>query len=495
LAVGANRDDNSGTNRGTVHILFLDKTVIVTDVTSTNANGLYTLGDTIDVIVTFSEPVTVTGIPQLILETGAVDREIDFSSGSGTDTLTFQYIVQAGDVSSDLAYVGTSSLTLNGGTIVATTSPSSNALLSLQVPDTLGSLSFNKDITIDTQAPSVTITSSSGVSGTTTNSNTLSYTATFDEPVTGFDVSDITVSGSASITAASNFVAISNIVYTFDVLRGSSDGTVSVLIAADVATDTATNDNEISNLYEFTIDTQAPTIISASFNEATGVLTLNFDESIDQDTITTDVNVSLFTITDANNASPVQLTGATVTTVDATTINITLTETQRGQAISHGTPDLDITLGAVHDISQNDIAASLDNSITISANDITPPQFSSATLNEGTGTLVINFNETIDQSPISDVVLASFAISDADNTDQISLDGATPSAFNSTAVSINLTETQRQVAISYGTPQLDIDDGAVRDTAQNDIAASPDNAITISAFDVIAPRSGDASQR
>ena len=37
--------------------------------------------------------------------------------------------------------------------------------------------------------------------------------------------------------------------------KGSSDGTVSVSIAAGVATDTAGNDNTVSNTYTFTIDT------------------------------------------------------------------------------------------------------------------------------------------------------------------------------------------------------------------------------------------------
>jgi len=45
--------------------------------------------------VTFSEAVTVTGTPQLTLETGATDRVVNYVSGSGTNTLTFNYTVQA----------------------------------------------------------------------------------------------------------------------------------------------------------------------------------------------------------------------------------------------------------------------------------------------------------------------------------------------------------------------------------------------------------------
>jgi hypothetical protein len=44
------------------------------------------------------------------LETGSTDQVVSYSSGSGSDTLTFTYTVQSGDTSSDLDYASTSSL-------------------------------------------------------------------------------------------------------------------------------------------------------------------------------------------------------------------------------------------------------------------------------------------------------------------------------------------------------------------------------------------------
>ena len=49
--------------------------------------------------------MNVTGIPQITLETGSSDAVVDYSSGSGTNTLTFNYTVAAGHTSSDLDYV------------------------------------------------------------------------------------------------------------------------------------------------------------------------------------------------------------------------------------------------------------------------------------------------------------------------------------------------------------------------------------------------------
>jgi hypothetical protein len=118
----------------------------VTNVTSTTANGTYFSGGTIVVTVSFSETVNVTGTPTLLLETGTTDRLATYAGGSGTNTLTFSYSIRNGDVSSDLDYVSTNSLSLNGGTIK---DPAGNtATLTLPTPGAVGSLGVNKAIVI-----------------------------------------------------------------------------------------------------------------------------------------------------------------------------------------------------------------------------------------------------------------------------------------------------------------------------------------------------------
>ena len=123
---------------------------------------------------------------------------------------------------------------------------------------------------ISTDAPTVVITSSSGDTGDTVSATTLSYTATFSESTSNFVVGDITVTGTANggSPAASNFAG-SGTTYTFDVVQGSSDGTVSVSIAAGVATD-GSDDNIASNTYALTIDSAGPTVTITSSNGASG---------------------------------------------------------------------------------------------------------------------------------------------------------------------------------------------------------------------------------
>ena len=118
----------------------------VTGVSSPDADGTYHPGAVLTIDVTFSTPVTVTGIPQLTLETGDVDAVIPYVAGSGTATLSFRYAVDAADVSADLDYVSVTALSLNGGTIQSLTS--SNATLTLPAPGTPGSLSANKNLAV-----------------------------------------------------------------------------------------------------------------------------------------------------------------------------------------------------------------------------------------------------------------------------------------------------------------------------------------------------------
>ena len=108
------------------------------------------------------------------------------------------------------------------------------------------------------EGPTITITSSNGNSGDTISSTTLSYTATFSEPTSNFTIDDIIVTGTANDGSpiASNFAG-SGTTYTFDVVRGSSYGTVLVSIHAGIATDTAENVNIASNTH--TLFTKMPT--------------------------------------------------------------------------------------------------------------------------------------------------------------------------------------------------------------------------------------------
>ncbi|MBU2921607.1 SprB repeat-containing protein, partial [Winogradskyella psychrotolerans] len=133
-----------------VYLMETNSDPVITNVTSTNTDGTYTLGDVVDVIVTFNEVVNVNtsgGLPELLLETGIIDQSASYISGTGTNQLTFRYNVQNGDSTTDLDYASNFALNLNGASIKDI--ENNDAVLSLPVTGTPGSLGANHDIVIN----------------------------------------------------------------------------------------------------------------------------------------------------------------------------------------------------------------------------------------------------------------------------------------------------------------------------------------------------------
>lgn len=117
----------------------------ITNITSDKVNGFYKAGDTIDIDVTFSENVTSTGNVTVTMETGDTDRTCTFTI-SNADNGSCNYIVQAGDTSSDLNVLSIS------GTI---SDQASNPMIDFNPAINLAA---NKNIVIDTTNPTIGFT-------------------------------------------------------------------------------------------------------------------------------------------------------------------------------------------------------------------------------------------------------------------------------------------------------------------------------------------------
>ncbi|MDM8540808.1 choice-of-anchor D domain-containing protein [Desulfococcaceae bacterium HSG9] len=109
-------------------------------VTSTASDGTLSIGTAVTFTVHFSDSVSVKGTPLLALNTGGpVPVYAYYNGGSGTDTLTFQYTIAAGDMVTNLEYWSSSALELNGGQIQ--NNLGDDVILTLPAPGTPGSLS------------------------------------------------------------------------------------------------------------------------------------------------------------------------------------------------------------------------------------------------------------------------------------------------------------------------------------------------------------------
>lgn len=155
-----------------------------------DASGTKKHGDTVDIQVILDETVNVTGTPRIKLSTSreGVDRYANYSSGSGTNTLTFKYTVGEDDQVEALNYsTSLAKIDLNGGTIK---DPAGNDAKQSFVGKTNNLI--NKNIKIDGKKPSI-----SSITTSITNDKEDTYgpvkqlnqndsvlmTVNFDEPV------------------------------------------------------------------------------------------------------------------------------------------------------------------------------------------------------------------------------------------------------------------------------------------------------------------------
>lgn len=210
--------------------------IAVLSVNSTNSNSYIKAGAVVGFTVQFSTNVTVTGFPVLTNNAGGVATYV---SGSTTDTLLFNYTVGATDNSQDLDYSATNSLSLAGGTIA---NGATAATLTLPAPGASGSLSFAKDIVVDTIAPTLSISTPSPA---ITSTNEVVFSIVYSD--TNFDnatleAADITLNTTGTATGTiSTIVGEPRGVQVVTISAISGEGTLSITVASGKANDLAGN--------------------------------------------------------------------------------------------------------------------------------------------------------------------------------------------------------------------------------------------------------------
>ncbi|MCE9562204.1 MAG: FG-GAP-like repeat-containing protein [Planctomycetes bacterium] len=316
---------------------------LVTGVTSSNANGSYGLGSTISIQVTFNDAVTVDttlGTPTLTLNTGGTATYV---SGSGTNTLTFNYVVGAGQNTADLDYTSITALALNGATIKDTAN-GLTATLTLPAPGTTGSLGANKDIIIDTTAPVITSVTSTTADGFYKVGATINVTVNFSESVTlSSGTLTVNLDTGSSVIISSPFTGLSaSGTYTVVAGQNSADlnsrsplilsaGATLVDVAGNNATLTIPVGQSLADLKAIVIDTLSPTATisapSASYTASASVTyTITYtDTNFNASTLTAEDITLITTGTATGTVSVSSGTGSTRTvTISGITGNGTL---------------------------------------------------------------------------------------------------------------------------------------------------------------------------
>jgi hypothetical protein len=225
---------------------------VVTSVTGP-ANGTYRIGQFVTFLVSFDQAVTVStagGTPVMILTIGSTPRGLAYFSGSNTNTLTFRYLVQAGDLDTNGVTLG-SSIAANNGTLRNATG--TDAVLML---NNVASLT---GVLVDGVVPTATVTTTAANPSST---SLLPITFTFSEPVTGLTAAGITVTNGTKGTLSG-----SGTTYTLNVTATAS-GPVTVLVSAGAAQDAAGNPNAASSTLSVTYT--PPPVSITSFTPTSG---------------------------------------------------------------------------------------------------------------------------------------------------------------------------------------------------------------------------------
>uniref|UniRef100_UPI000DE2FB18 Ig-like domain-containing protein n=1 Tax=Pectobacterium peruviense TaxID=2066479 RepID=UPI000DE2FB18 len=281
--LGSSGSGGAQTDTDTIAITVNPNNPTITSVSASSADGVYKIGQTIQVTVAFDSNVVVDttgGVPTLLLETGAFDRVATYVAGSGSNTLTFEYIVHSGDLSADLNYASTSALSLNGATVQD--NANRTAVLTLPGLNSLNSLAAQKAIVVDGVLPTAAITVSDNALKA---GESAEVTITFSEAVTGFSnanlsVADGTLSNVSStdggVTWKATFTPNANVTNAGTAIGMNYTGVTDAAGNAGVGSETSGN---------ISIDTALPTATIAVSDNALKVgenadVTITFSEAV-----------------------------------------------------------------------------------------------------------------------------------------------------------------------------------------------------------------------
>ncbi|RIX42443.1 MAG: DUF4347 domain-containing protein [Rhodocyclales bacterium GT-UBC] len=485
----------------------------VNGVTSSTANGTYKVGDTISIQANFSETVTVTGTPQLTLETGTTDRVINYASGSGSSTLTFTYTVQAGDTTADLDYLSTGALALNGGTIKD--AAGNDATLTLPSPGAANSLGANKAIVIDGVAPTVTSINSSTANGTYKVGDTISIQANFSETVTVTGTPQLTLETGTTdrvINYASGSGS-STLTFTYTVQAGDTTADLDYLSTSALALnggtikDSAGNDatltlaspgaaNSLGANKAIVIDT-TPSITSATYDASTGVLNVTGQNLIALAGANNDIAVSKLSFL-GEGGSTYTLTSGNVEITSATAFSVTLNATDRAAANlffnKNGTSSTSGTtynVAAAEDWAAGAAAGVTDVDLTgngITVSNVAVPTITSATYDAATGALLVTGTGFLSKSGASnDIVANKFTFTGQGGSTYALTDTANVEVTSGTAFTLTLSATDKTAVKAL----LNKDGAASVDATTYNIAAAEDWAAGADAAVVVADLTGN----
>ena len=211
-------DPNAASNAASIYVTRTGPTVAVTAAQPDPTNA-----PTINFVVNFSRSVIEFEEGDVVLS--GIASSVDAGSFNAANATTYTFDV----------------------------SPESDGTVHVDIPegaarDHYGNASHAAErfsIEYDGTAPTASVTAAQS---SPTNSPTINFVVNFSEPVEGFELGDVVLSGTAARGGAADFAPVSATAYAFDV-TAASDGTILVDVPAGAARDEAGNGNEAAERF------------------------------------------------------------------------------------------------------------------------------------------------------------------------------------------------------------------------------------------------------
>lgn len=312
LAVGASFDDDGGADRGAVYILNLappDTTPpTVTSIVRQTPSAQLTNGDSVTFRVTFSEDTAGVDATDFTLTGTAASGGVIGTPTSVAGSIVFDIQVTglaSNNGTLDLDFAAGQDITDLADNALTNTTPTSE-----------------ETYVIDNTLP--TVTSILRTSSNPTNADSLTYTVTFSESVSGVDVGDFTLvtSGTSGTIASVSSTAGTSVTVTVNSVSG--DGTLGLNFDADASggvTDDAGNVSTSDFTGEiYNIDNTRPSVVSierdstSPTNSNSLAFTVTFSESV------TGIDTGDFALATSGTSGTV----ATVSATSGTSVTVTV---------------------------------------------------------------------------------------------------------------------------------------------------------------------------
>ena len=342
----------------TPNVLVDSRVPEVISLTPPNDND-YADGETLDFSLQFNETVVISGTPRLAIQLDSGLVYADYVSGSGSDTVNFQYSVQAIDEDTDGITFSSNSIDLDGGSITGLSSGEAAELDFTSYVPVMTSVTINTDATQliitsqpndalagDNIAPAITVEIRSAANSlvpTATNAVTLSF---------GTDASagSATLGGTLTVNAVGGVATFSDINidkaftgYTLTASSGVLTSATSDLF--DISPNTGTNLAFITEPTNANVDANISPNIEVEILDAYGNRTTDTDNislAINNDpaggttlngTVTVAAVAGLATFNDINLNQPgagftLDATSGVLTTATSSSFNIIAVATQ-----------------------------------------------------------------------------------------------------------------------------------------------------------------------